>query len=203
MTDFLSANPLVLLIGACEVAFWVLVGAGLFARYVVGARSLSTVLLLLVPMVDVVLVTASLIDVAQGSRPGLTHGLAAVYLGFTVAFGHSLAGWADVRFAHRFAGGPPPPSPPRYGAARVAYEWREWGKAAMAWAISVAVLVATAWVAGTGIPPVGDWSGDPLWSWAGRPGLVVAIWFVGWPLWVTLSPPQPPAGTREPERVDV
>ncbi|MDT7650336.1 MAG: hypothetical protein QOI36_1742, partial [Pseudonocardiales bacterium] len=46
----------------------------------------------------------------------------------TVAFGHSMIRWADARFAHRFAGGPPPPRPPRYGAAKVAYEWREWGK---------------------------------------------------------------------------
>lgn len=201
MTDFVSENPLVLLIGACEVAFWVLVGAGLAARYVLRAERLSTVLLLLVPVVDVVLVTASLFDVAQGARPGLTHGLAAVYLGFTVAFGHSLVRWADARFAHRFAGGPPPPRPPEFGAERVAYEWREWGRAALAWAISVAVLAATALVAGTGVPPVVDWSGDPLWSWAARPGLVVVIWFVGWPLRATLSPPRPPADTRV--RVDV
>jgi hypothetical protein len=128
MGDFLSENPLVLLVGACEVGFWVLLTAGLAARYLLRARRLSTVLLLLVPVLDVALVSASLVDVAAGSPPGLTHGLAAVYLGGTVAFGHSMIRWADARFAHRFAGGPPPPRPPRYGAAKVAYEWREWGK---------------------------------------------------------------------------
>ena len=58
-----------LLIGACEVGFWVLLGAGLAARYLLRARRLSTVLLLLVPVLDVVLVTASLVDVAGGSPP--------------------------------------------------------------------------------------------------------------------------------------
>ncbi|MGI9001195.1 MAG: hypothetical protein ACR2GH_05970 [Pseudonocardia sp.] len=137
MGDFLSENPLVLLIGACEVGFWVLAGAGLAARYLLRARRMSTVLLLAVPVVDIVLVTASVLDVARVSPPGLSHGLAAVYLGFTVAFGHSMVRWADSRFAHRFAGGPPPPRPPRYGAAKVAHEWREWGKAALGWAVTV------------------------------------------------------------------
>lgn len=192
MTDFVSGNPLVLLIGAAEVAFWVLLGAGLAARYLLRARRLSAVLLILVPVLDVVLVTASLADVAGGSAPGPAHGLAAVYLGFTVAFGHSLIRWADGRFAHRFAGGPPPPRPPRYGTARVVYEWREWGKVVLAWSIAVVVMLATAAVAGTGIPAPADWPADPLWSWAARLGPVLLIWFVGWPLWTTLSPPRAP-----------
>jgi hypothetical protein len=197
MEDFLSENPLVLLIGASEVGFWVLLVAGLTARYLLRARRLSTVLLLLVPVLDVVLVSASLVDVAGGSPPGLTHGLAAVYLGGTVAFGHSLIRWADARFAHRFAGGPPPPRPPRYGAAKVAYEWREWGKIVLAWGIALAVMLLTATVAGTGVPAPSDWSADPMWSWGARLVPVVLIWFVGWPLWTTLAPP------RAPETTDV
>jgi hypothetical protein len=196
MSDFLARNPLVLLIGASEVGFWVLLGAGLVARYLLRARRVSTVLLVGVPVLDLVLVTASLVDVAGGSPPGLTHGLAAVYLGFTVAFGHSLICWADARFAHRFAGGPPPRKPPQYGAAKVAYEWREWGKMALAWGIALAVMLATATVAGTGVPPPGDWFADPMWSWGARLVPVVLIWFVGWPLWTTLAPPRAPEETR-------
>jgi hypothetical protein len=197
MTDFVS-DPLVLLIGAAEVAFWVLLAAGLAARYLLRARRLSTVLLVLVPTLDVVLVTASLVDVGRGSTPGPTHGLAAVYLGFTVAFGHSVIRWADRRFAHRFAGGPPPPPPPRYGAAKMAYEWREWGKAALAWGIAVGVMLTTAVVAGTPIPAPADWSADPLWSWAARLVPALLIWFVGWPLWTTIAPPRAPRDTDAP-----
>jgi len=192
MEDFLTHNPLVLLIGACEVGFWVLVIGGLVARYLLRAPRLSRVLLIGVPVVDVVLVVTSLADLAGGSPPGLTHGLAAVYLGFTVAFGHSLVRWADVRFAHRYAGGPPPSKPPRYGTAKIVHEWREWGKLALAWGIAVGVLFVMATVAGTGVPPPLDWSADPMWSWAARLVPVVVIWFVGWPLWTTLSPPRPP-----------
>ncbi|GAA1234073.1 hypothetical protein [Pseudonocardia alaniniphila] len=197
MGDFLSDNPLVLLIGACEVGFWVLLAAGLAARYLLRAHRLSTVLLLLVPVLDVVLVSASLVDVAGGSPPGLTHGLAAVYLGGTVAFGHSMIRWADARFAHRFAAGPTPPRPPRYGAAKVAYEWREWSKAALAWGIAFGVMLLTATVAGTGVPQPLDWSADPMWGWGSRITVGLLIWFVGWPLWTTLAPP------RAPETTDV
>jgi hypothetical protein len=187
MTALLPNDPLVWLIGAAEVGFWVLLGAGLATRYVLRARRLSTVLLLSVPVVDVGLVTASLVDVARGSVPAAAHGLAAVYLGFTIAFGHSVIAWADRRFAYRFAGRVPPPQPPRAGAAKVAHEWREWGKAVLAWAIALVVMQVTALTAGSGIPPPADWSADPMWSWATRLIPALLIWFVGWPLWTTVS----------------
>ncbi len=192
MLDFLSQNPLVILIGACEVFFWVLLVAGLAARYVLRARRLSTVLLICVPVLDVVLVSASLIDVARGSAPGLTHGLAAVYLGFTVAFGHSVIRWADGRFAHRFAGGPPPPRAPRYGGPKVLHEWNGWGKLLLGWGIALAVMVVTALVAGTGIPDPTAWVTDPMWSWGARLVPVLLIWFAVGPVWTTLAPPQEP-----------
>lgn len=197
MSSFLAQNPLVLLIGASEIGFWVLLVAGLAARYLLRARRLSTVLLVGVPVLDLVLVAASLLDVARGSAPGTAHGLAAVYLGGTVAFGHSVIRWADRRFAHRFAGGPAPEPPPRYGAARVAHEWRAWSTMLLASVIAVAVMMLTATVAGAGVPPFGEWSGDPMWSWAARLVPVLLIWFVGWPLWTTIAPPRAPAGTGD------
>ncbi|MHA6792468.1 hypothetical protein ACVGVM_02955 [Pseudonocardia bannensis] len=100
------------------------------------------------------------------------------------------------RRPHRFAGGPPPPRPPRYGPAKVAHEWREWGKAAVAWVIAAGVMVVMSWVAGAGIPAPLDWSGDPLWSWAARIGGIVGIWLVTWPVWTTLAPPRAPEADR-------
>jgi hypothetical protein len=201
MGDFLSQNPLLVLIGACEIGFWVLLGAGLAARYLLRLRGLSTVLLLAVPVLDVVLVSASLLDVAGGSSPGATHGLAAVYLGFTVAFGHATIRWIDVRFAHRFAAGPPPVKPPRYGAAKVAREWREWVKIATAWCVAAAVMVVTSLVAGTGIPMPAQWPADPMWNWAVRVGVVVAIWFAAGPVFTTIAPPRAPRSAEEPADV--
>jgi hypothetical protein len=196
----LLTNPLVWLIGASEIGFWVLLGAGLLARYLLRLRRTSAVLLLLVPVLDLVLIGASLADVASGSPPGQVHGLAAVYLGGTIAFGHSVIRWADARFAHRFAGGPPPPRPPRYGAAKVAYEWREWSKMALLVGIAVAVMLVVAAVAGTPVPPLLDWGGDPMWSWAARTGMVAVIWLIFWPVLATVFPPRPDREHADVER---
>ena len=103
---------LVAIIIATEIGFWVLLGAGLAARYLLDRRRLSTVLLASVPLVDLVLLIATVIDLSGGATAGFKHGLAAAYIGFSVAFGHSVIRWADQRFAHRFAGGPPPWRPP-------------------------------------------------------------------------------------------
>lgn len=96
--------------------------------------------------------------------------MAAAYVGFSVAFGHSMIRGADERLAHRFAGGPPPPRPPRHGAARTRYEWREFGKSALAWAISSALLLAA-------IALVGDADRtEALQGWIVRLTTVLAVW---------------------------
>lgn len=172
----------VTLIVASEIAFWVLLAAGLVARYVLRLRRLSVVLLLGSPAVDLVLLVATTVDLRNGATAGAAHGLAAVYLGFSVAFGHSIIRWADQRVAHRFAGGPPPWKPPRSGPGRVRHEWREWGKALVACGIAAALL-------GAGILYVGDASRTAgLVSWLQRMGAVAVIWFVAGPLWATLFP---------------
>lgn len=196
----LLSNPLVWLIGASEIGFWVLLGAGLVARYLLRLRRVSTVLLVLVPVLDLVLIGASLVDVAGGSPPGTVHGLAAVYLGGTIAFGHSIIRWADGWFAHRFAGGPPPPGPPKYGRAKVAHEWREWSKVVLLLVIAVAVMGLVELVAGRGLPLGGQLLGDPMWSWAQRVAVVTVIWLVVAPVWTTLAPPKAPAEVDDDRR---
>jgi hypothetical protein len=96
------------LIAGCEAAFWILIAAGLIARYPLGRRRLGTALLALTPVVDLVLLVATALDLRSGGQAGTAHSLAAVYLGFSVAYGRRMVAWADARFAHRFAGGPAP-----------------------------------------------------------------------------------------------
>ncbi|MQY03523.1 hypothetical protein [Actinomadura macrotermitis] len=175
---------LIAVIAGCEIGFWVVLLAGLVARYPLRMRRTGAALLLGVPLVDVVLLAATLVDLRNGATAGTGHGLAAVYLGYSVAFGHSMMRWADQRFAHRFAGGPPPPPKPKYGAARVRYEWREWGKALLATAIACAVLLGM-------IALVGDaHRTEALAGWPARLGAVLAIWSL-WPITTTLWPPRP------------
>lgn len=85
---------------------------GLIARYPLRRPRLGAALLIAVPVVDLVLLAATMIDLRRGATATFAHGLAAAYLGFSVAFGHSMVRWADQRFAHRFAGGPPRAEPP-------------------------------------------------------------------------------------------
>ncbi|WP_017624338.1 hypothetical protein [Nocardiopsis chromatogenes] len=132
----------------CEAMFWVLLLGGLGARYLLRNRGLSTVLLLLVPVLDVVLLAAISLHLASGADAEAGHGLGALYLGFTVAWGHPLIRWADARFAHRFAGGPPPPKPPKAGAAGVRHEAVAWLRTTAGCAIGAAVLAGLIWLAG-------------------------------------------------------
>ena len=169
------------LILAAEVAFWVVLAAGLLVRYGLRRPRLGAVLLALVPLVDLVLLVATALDLRAGGVATRAHGLAAVYIGFSVAFGHSLIRWADQRVAHRFAGGPPPERPPRGGWARATYEWREFGKALLGALVTAALLL-------TAVLVVDDADRtQALLGWLPTLGVVLAVWFIGWPLWTTLA----------------
>ncbi|HEX5597853.1 MAG TPA: hypothetical protein VFX61_17845 [Micromonosporaceae bacterium] len=173
---------LLAVIVACEIGFWVLLGAGLVARYLLRRQKLSTALLVCVPLVDLVLLAAAVVDLRAGATADFTHGLAAAYLGFSIAFGRSMMRWADQRFAHRFAGGPPPWKPPKGGWARTRHEWREWGKGLVGWAVAAALL-------GLAVLLVGDpGRTQELVNWILRLSGVMAIWFVVGPAWATVFP---------------
>ena len=96
------------LILACEIAFWAAILLGLAARYLLRRPKLGAGLLIAAPAIDVVLLALVAIDLLGGGTASWEHGLAAIYIGFSVAFGHQIISWADAHFAHRFAGGPKP-----------------------------------------------------------------------------------------------
>lgn len=174
-------DPLVVVIVACEVGFWVVLGAGLLARYAFRMRRLGAALLVCTPVVDVVLLVATVFDLRSGGEAGTAHGLAAIYLGVSVAFGHSMLRWADQRVAHRFAGGPPPVKPPKEGPARVRHEWREWVKFAIAWAIACSVMLLLMYVVGT------PERTQALWGQMRGMTVVGVIWLLGWPVYHTVT----------------
>ena len=125
---------------ACEIGFWLFLLAGLACRYLLKQQRLSAVLLAMAPAVDLVLLVVSVIDLRGGGTATTAHGLAAVYLGVSVGFGRRLLRWADVRFAHRFAGGAPPHPKPKYGAERAAHERSGWYAHLRAWLVGGALL---------------------------------------------------------------
>jgi hypothetical protein len=140
---------LVGLIVAAEIAFWGILLAGLVTRYGLGRPRLGMALLVATPVVDLLLLATTTIDLQRGGEATLPHALAAVYIGVSIAWGRRMIDWADVRFAHRFAGGPTPKRPPRSGPGHAARERREWLRHVVAWASGTALL-------GLGVLVVGD-----------------------------------------------
>nr|WP_245240645.1 hypothetical protein [Streptomyces spiramenti] len=128
------------MIVAAEIGFWVVLGAGLALRYALHRPRAGAVLLLCVPLVDVLLLTATAVDLARGAEPGPRHVVAALYLGFTVAYGHRVVRWADAHAAHRAGRGPKPPKPPARGWERIRLELALWRQTLVAVVLASAVL---------------------------------------------------------------
>ncbi|MFH8799860.1 hypothetical protein ACH4F6_09745 [Streptomyces sp. NPDC017936] len=139
---------IVWLIAACEIGFWVLLALGLAVRYLLGWRRTSVVLLLCEPVLELVLFAATAVDLENGAEPGWEHGLAALYIGYTVAFGHYTIRWLDGHAAHRLGGAPPPPKPPRHGRARARHEARLWLRSVYGGAVALALLQLAVWYVG-------------------------------------------------------
>jgi hypothetical protein len=187
---------LLTLIAAGEVAFWVVLGGGLVARYVLRRPRLGAALLLCVPVVDLSLLVATAVDLRLGGEAQSTHGLAYAYLGFTIAFGRRVVRWGDERFAHRFAAAPAPRPVARDGPTSVRHEWQIFREALLAWAISVGLMLIT-------IGAIGDaGAGEALWIWIAQLTLVIAIWSL-LPLSASLrrAPSRPDASGCIPVRV--
>ena len=70
---------------ACEIAFWIFVAAGLSIRYMLGKKRLGLALLAATPIVDVLLLVATAVDLRRGATASMVHGIAAIYIGVSVA----------------------------------------------------------------------------------------------------------------------
>jgi hypothetical protein len=163
---------------ACEIAFWVAVIGGLTIRYLLRRPRLGAGFLAAAPVVDVVLLAVVTVDLLHGATASWHHGVAAVYIGVSVAYGHRLVAWADVRFAHRFAGGPRPER-----SSGRAYTVQCWG--------DVVRTTIAALIAGGIIEVLVVLVGDPdrtaeLQGFIPLLGVVVAVeflWAVGYTIW--------------------
>lgn len=174
--DYTLSTFILILIISCEIAFWLFLAAGLSARYLFGYERLSRVLLYAVPWIDIVLLAAVIVDLRGGAVATFAHGLAAAYLGFTVAFGKSTLAWADRRFAYHFAGGPKPVKPPTHGPALLRYELKWFGRCL----IAVGTTIGLAY---TAILLVADPTKTEAFElWTRVPIISAVLWFIFGPL---------------------
>ncbi|WP_274562071.1 hypothetical protein [Streptomyces spiramyceticus] len=180
---------IVTLIIICEVGFWVLLAGGLALRYLAKMPRTGAAVLLMEPLLEVVLLVVTAVDLKNGAEPDWKHGLAAVYIGFTVALGHRTIKWVDARVAHRFAGGPAPVRAPKYGTARAVHEWKVAGQWILAAVIASGLLQAAVWYVG------GDGDVGSLRMWQQKMLFVIGINVIIAGSY-TLFPKREPAGAR-------
>ncbi|MBN9618910.1 MAG: hypothetical protein J0H43_04160 [Actinobacteria bacterium] len=143
---------------AGEIAFWVVLLAGLLLRYRFDRPRASVVVLLLVPVIDLVLLALLIVSLRRGDGADASSGLAAVYLGVSIAFGQDLVAWADRTWRRA-------PKLPRS-------PWPDFGKAVLAGVISAALLGICVLLAAD------SHAHGPLLAWYPRIGVVLAIWLV-------------------------
>ncbi|MFH0520438.1 hypothetical protein ACHBTE_25080 [Streptomyces sp. M41] len=172
---------IVALIAACEIGFWVLLAAGLSFRYLLRMPRTGLALLLCEPLLEVVLLVATALDLKNGAEPNWTHGLAALYIGYTVGHGHRTVKWLDGHAAHRLAGAPKPLGAPRYGMARARHEGKVWLGTLLAAAVATVLLQLAIWYVDdpSRVTSLESWR-YAAWRAAGIHGLI-ALSYLIWP----------------------
>jgi hypothetical protein len=152
---------LLAVIAACEIGFWVLLAAGLATRYLLRLPKVGMVLLAGVPLVDVVMLVAGVIDIQRGGDPSFKHSLAAIFIGVSVGFGHQTLKWADKWAAHYLAGAPRPVKPPKGGRERARRERAGWFRHLLAYAVGSGIMLGLGVLSGQGY----DALLGPAWTW--------------------------------------
>jgi hypothetical protein len=152
---------LVAVIAACEIGFWVLLVAGLVTRYLLRLPKVGLALLAAVPLVDVVLLVASVVDIHRGAEPAFKHSLAAIFVGVSVGFGHQTLAWADKWAKHFLAGAPRPVKPPKKGPERARRERAGWYRHLLAYVVGVGIMLGLGVLSGQGYDAVLA----PAWTW--------------------------------------
>jgi hypothetical protein len=152
---------LLAVIAACEIGFWVLLAAGMATRYLFRQPLAGMILLMMVPLVDVVMLVAGVIDIHRGAAPSYKHSLAAIFIGVSVGFGHQTLKWADGWASYRLAGGPRPVKPPKGGRERARRERSGWFHHLLAYVVGVGIMIALGLLSGHGY----DAALAPAWPW--------------------------------------
>ena len=122
-----------------EIAFWIVISAGLVSRYIWKRQRLSIVLLALTPVIDLALLMLTAIDLRNGQTASVVHGIAAIYIGVSVAYGKTMIEWADEKF-HQWILKQPKEKQALFGKAKGIHELKLWIRHIVAYVIGSALL---------------------------------------------------------------
>ncbi|MFK2826249.1 hypothetical protein QYG89_11290 [Bacillus sp. B190/17] len=132
-------NFIAWIIVVCEAAFWAVIIAGLTTRYLFKQKKLGLLLLALTPVIDLILIVITGIDLAGGATATQAHALAAVYIGVSISFGKSMIQWADERFLYHVVKQRPKPEK-KYGMDYAKHYFAGWLRHVAAYLIGATVL---------------------------------------------------------------
>lgn len=93
-------NWIVSILITAEILFWVVIVLGLISRYILRLNKVGLFCFALTPLIDLVLVIVMSIDLLNGAKATIPHGIAAVYVGVSIIFGKRMIQWADDRFKY-------------------------------------------------------------------------------------------------------
>ena len=96
---------------ACEVGFWIFIIAGLVMRYIFNQKRIGLLLLAMTPVVDLILILVTGIDMYRGGEPTTADAIAPIYIAVSIIYGKSIIQWADERFAYYVKREGPKPIP--------------------------------------------------------------------------------------------
>ncbi|MEG7333993.1 hypothetical protein [Bacillus sp. 0102A] len=132
-------NGIAWMIVFCEIAFWVVIVLGLAARYLFKQHRLGLLFLALTPVIDLILLAATGVDLYRGATATAAHGIAAVYIGISIAFGKQMIQWADERFQYYVAKQGSKPLK-RYGMDHAKHYAKGWIRHVLAYLIGAGLL---------------------------------------------------------------
>ncbi|MDZ5783097.1 hypothetical protein [Marinococcus luteus] len=173
-------NFILLLIIGIEIAFWLVIGAGLIIRYVFQMPRLGLFFLALTPILDLVLLVAASVDLMGGARATTAHAIAAIYIAVSVVFGKQMIRWADERFRYYIMrqGNKPPRL---YGYA---YSWKyfkDWVKHVLAYVLGTGLLWGVIFLVNNADRTEALSGTIKLWSLIVVIDLVISITYFIWP----------------------
>lgn len=140
-------NQIAWIIIACEISFWIVIALGLVTRYVLKQNKLGLIFLALTPVIDLILLVITGIDLYRGAAATTAHAIAAVYIGVSIAFGKSMIEWADERFQYYVTKEGPKPLK-RFGMDHAKHQLKGWLRHVIAYLIGAGLLAGMIYVVG-------------------------------------------------------
>ncbi|REJ09878.1 hypothetical protein [Halobacillus trueperi] len=165
---------------ASEIGFWVVIIAGLVTRYIFKKKRAGLLLLALTPLIDLILLVTTSVHLWNGATATITHGIAAVYIGVSVAFGKSLIEWADVRFQYYFTKEGPRPKK-LSGIPHAKHYFKSWLQHVLAYSIGAIFLVSLLFLIGDPSRTEALINALRLWTLVLSVDLLIAISHFIWP----------------------